>query len=246
MKGVARVIDYLKYIDEMEEQNIKLSQKYLSQDLQKYELSVNVLVRVLNWIDKAFNVTEGKYLKPESKIATVLLASRFMVSAKCLFNMIVKGYYYEAWILMRNLQDNVAYCLCFVESNDYAKLWFKKRLSMRTTLKKVRKVIHPSHRQHLKNARDFMDDFVHSKMPAVARFLKYEPKPIIRPQERPEFRKDANVLLRALRTLNTSMLLILIDIFEKDLNKETKGTIVTFVREEQKDLGLQNSLERKT
>ena len=232
------MVDYFKYVTEMEEQNIRLSQEYFSQDLQRYELSVNVLTQTLNMIDKAFSVAEGKYLKPESKIATVLLASRFMVSAKCLFNMIVQGYYYEAWILMRNLQENVAYCLCFAESNDYAKLWFKKRLSTRVAFKKVRKVIQRNYRKHLKDARDFMDEFVHSKMPAVARFVKYERKPLIRPQERPEFRKDANILPKAFRTLNTSMLLILIDIFKEDLNKETKDTITTFVRKEQRELGL--------
>lgn len=222
----------------MEEQNIKLSQQYFSQDLQRYELSVNVLARTLNLIDKAFSVIEGKVLKPESKIAAVLLASKFMVSAKCLFNIVMQGYYYEAWILMRNLQDGVACCLCFVESNDYAKLWFERRLRTRTVFKKVRKVIKPSYRKHLKDARDFMDDFVHSKMPAVARFVKYERKPKIRPQERPEFRKDANILLKAFRTLNTSMLLNLIEIFKEDLSPETKNVIKDFVAGEQEDLGL--------
>ena len=232
------MIDYFKYVNEMEEQNIKLSQERFSQDLQRYELSLNVLAQTLNLINRAFSVEERKFLKPESKIAAVLLASKFMVSAKCLFNMIVQGYYYEAWILMRNLQENVAYCLCFAESNDYAKLWFEKRLSTRVAFKKVRKVIQPNYREHFKNARDFMDDFVHSKMPAVARFVKYERKPIIRPQERPEFRKDANVLPKAFRTLNTSMLFILIGIFNEDLNKETKDTITAFIRKEQRELGL--------
>ena len=139
---------------------------------------------------------------------------------------------------MRNLQENVAYCLCFAESNDYAKLWFKKRLSTRVAFKKVRKVIQPNYRKHLKDARDFMDEFVHSKMPAVARFVKYERKPKIRPQERPEFRKDANILLKAFRTLNTSMLLNLIEIFKEDLSPETKNVIKDFVAEEQEDLGL--------
>ncbi len=232
------MVDYFKYVEESEEQNIKLSQQYFSQDLQRYELSVNVLARTLNLIDKAFSVIEGKVLKPESKIAAVLLASKFMVSAKCLFNAVMQGYYYEAWILMRNLQDGVACCLCFVESNDYAKLWFERRLRTRTVFKKVRKVIKPSYRKHLKDARDFMDDFVHSKMPAVARFVKYERKPKIRPQERPEFRKDADILLKAFRTLNTSMLLNLIEIFKEDLSPETKNVIKDFVAEEQEYLGL--------
>ena len=136
------------------------------------------------------------------------------------------------------MQENVAYCLCFAESNDYAKLWFKKRLSTRVAFKKVRKVIQPNFRKHLKDARDFMDEFVHSKMPAVARFVKYEFKPLIRPQERPEFRKDADILPKAFRALNTSMLLILVDVFREDLNKETKDIITTFIRKEQRELGL--------
>jgi hypothetical protein len=232
------MVDYFTYISEIEQENVELSQIKLQQDLQKYELSVSVLARTLNLIDKAFNVAEGKYLKPESKIATVLLASRFLVSSKCLFNMLVKGYYFEAWILMRNLQENVADCLCFAESNDYAKLWFKKRLSTRRAFKKVRKVIQPSHRKHLKDARDFMNEFAHSKMPAVARFVKFERKPIIKPQERPEFQKNANLLFRAFRTLNTSLLLILVDLFKDALKKETKDIVTAFVMDEQKDLKL--------
>lgn len=232
------MVDYFKHVEESEEQNIKLSQQHLLQDLQKYELSVNVLARTLNLIDKAFSVIEGKVLKPESKIAAVLLASKFMVSAKCLFNVVMQGYYYEAWILMRNLQDDAFYCLCFVEFNDYAKLWLEKRLSMKAVFRRVGKLVKPSHRKHVRDARGFMSDFVHSKMPAVARFVTYERKPIIKPQEKPEFRKDANILLKAFRTLNTSMLLNLIEIFKEDLSAETKNVIKDFVAEEQEDLGL--------
>lgn len=232
------MIDYFKYINEMEAQNSKLSQKHFSQDLKKYELSLNVLARTLKLIDQAFSVAERKVLRPESKIAAVLLSSRFMISAKCLFNMIVQGYYYEAWVLMRNLEENVAYCLCFAESKDYAKLWFKKKLRISAVFRKVRKIVQPSYRKHIKDARDFMSEFVHSKMPAVARFVKYERKPVIKPPERPEFRKDSNILFEAFRTLNTSMLLILIEIFEEDLSPEKRNTITAFVREEQRELGL--------
>lgn len=232
------MILYFELVNEIEKQNIKLSQQYFPEDLQKYEDSVNVLARTLNSIDQAFNVEKGKILQPESKIATVLQSSRFMVSAKCLFNMIVQGYYYEAWILMRSLQENVVYCLCFAESNEYAKLWFKKRLTSRTAFRKVRKVIHPSDQKHLKEARDFMNNFVHSKMPAIASFVKFERKPkLIRPQEKPEFRKGSNILLKAFRILNASTLLILIDIFNEDLDTETKNFVTPFAREEQRDLG---------
>lgn len=230
------MIDYFTYITEIEQENLELSQINLQQDLQNYEVSVGVLARTLNQINKAFSVAEGKRLEPESKIATVLLASRFMVSSRCIFNILVKGYYFEAWILMRNLQENVADCLCFAESNDYAKLWFEKRLSTRVAFKKIRKVIQASHRKHLKDARDFMNEFSHSKMPAVARFVKFEGKQIIKPQERPEFQKKANLLFRAFRTLNASLLLILVELFKDDLNKKTKDIVTKFVSEAQKDL----------
>lgn len=230
------MIDYFKHVNEEEERNIKLSQQYFSQDLQKYEVSVNVLAQTLNQINQSF---KGRVLKPETKIATVSLSSRFMVSAKCLFNMIVQAYYYEAWILLRSLQENVAYCLCFAESNDYAKLWFKNQLSSSATFKKVRKIIQPSYRKTVKDARDFMNNFVHSKMPAIARFIEFERKPKkIRPPESPKFRKDSNILLKAFRTLDTSMLLILIEIFNEDLSTKTKNIIKTFVKEEQRNLGL--------
>lgn len=84
-----------------------------------------------------------------------------------------------------------------------------------------------------------MSDFVHSNMPATVRFAKFEGKPKIKPQERPEFRrKDFILLLNAFRALNTSMLLILLDTFQEDLIKETKDIVISFIKEEQKELGL--------
>ena len=65
------MVDYFKYVTEMEEQSIRLSQECFSQDLQRYKLAVNVLTQMLNMIDKAFSVAESKYLKLESKIATI-------------------------------------------------------------------------------------------------------------------------------------------------------------------------------
>jgi hypothetical protein len=46
-------------------------------------------------------------------------------------------------------------------------------------------------------------------------------------------------LFKAFRALNTSMLLILVDIFKEDLNGKTKDVISAYLREEQGDLGLQ-------
>jgi len=230
------MVDYFKYVNEMEEQNIRLSQGHFSEDLQKYELTVNVLAQTLHEINQSF---KGRVLTPEKKITTVMLSSRYMVASKCLFNIILQGYYYEAWILLRSLQENVFYCLCFAESNEHARQWLRKE-GLR--LKKVKKVIRLGSRPLVKEAYGFMSDFVHSNMPAIARFVKFEEKPKVKPPERPEFRKNANNLLKAFRTLNTSMLLILVDIFKEDLNKETKDIVTTFVREEQKDLGLQTSL----
>lgn len=226
------MVDYFKYVNEMEEQNIKLSQKYFSEDLQKYELTVNVLAQTLHETNQSF---KGRVLTPAKKIATVMLSSRYMVASKCLFNVILQGYYYEAWILLRSLQENVFYCLCFAESNEHARQWLTKE-GLR--LRKVKEVIRLSSRPLVKEAYGFMSDFVHSNMPAIARLLKFEEKPKVKPPERPEFRKNANNLFKAFRTLNTSMLLILIDIFKEDLKKETKDTITTFIIKEQRELGL--------
>lgn len=218
----------------MEEQNVRLSQEHFSEDLRKYELTVNVLAQTLHEINQSF---KGRVLTPAKKIATVMLSPRFMVASKCLFNIILQGYYYEAWILLRSLQENVFYCLCFAESNEHAKQWLKKD-GLR--LREVKKVIKFSSRPLVKEAYGFMSDYVHSNMPAIARFVKFEEKSKVKPPERSEFRMNANDLLKAFRALNTSMLLILVDIFQEDLNMETKAIVTTFVRDEQKDLGVQN------
>jgi hypothetical protein len=83
----------------MEEQNIRLSRKHFPEDLQKYEVSVNVLAQTLHEVNQSFI---GKILTPAKKITTVLLSSRFMVASKCLFNIALQGYYYEAYILLRS------------------------------------------------------------------------------------------------------------------------------------------------
>jgi hypothetical protein len=227
------MVDFFKYVNEMEEQNISLSHKYFPEDLQKYELSVNVLAQTPHEVNQSFI---GRILTPAKKITAVLLSSRFLVASKCLFNIALQGYYYEAYILLRSLQENVFLCLSFAESNDCAKQWLTKK-GLR--LKEVKKVIKLSSRPLVKDAYDFMCDFVHSNMPAIARFTKYEEKPKIRPQERPEFRTDANDLFKAFRALNTSILLILVDIFKEDLDGKTKEVISAYVREEQRELGLQ-------
>jgi hypothetical protein len=229
------MVDYFGYVNEMEEQNIRLSKELFSKDLQKYELTVNVLAQTLHEINESF---KGRILIPEKKITTIILSSRFMLASKCLFNVILEGYYYEAWILLRSLQENVFYCLCFAESNDHARQWLKKE-GLR--LKQVKRIIKFSSRPLVKEAYGFMSDFVHSNKPAIARLLKFGGEPKVKPQERPEFRKNANNLLKVFRTLNTSMLLILVDVFKEDLNEKTKTILTAFVRLEQKDLGLQNS-----
>jgi len=226
------MVDYFTHINEMEQENVELSQIYLQQDLQKYELTVNVLAQMLHEINLSF---KGRVLKPEKKIAIVMLSSRFLIASKCLFNIILRAYYYEAWILLRSLQENVFYCLCFAESNEHARQWLKKD---GLKLRQVKKAINFSSRPFVKEAYGFMSDFVHSNMPAIARSLKFEEKLTVKPAERPEFRENANNLLKAFRTLNTSMLLILVDVFKEDLDKKTKGVVTTFVRDEQKDLEL--------
>jgi len=58
------MVDYFKYIMEMEEQNIRLSQEHFSEDLQKYELTVNVLAQTLHEINQSF---KGRGLTPAKK-----------------------------------------------------------------------------------------------------------------------------------------------------------------------------------
>jgi hypothetical protein len=224
------MIDYFRYVQEMEEQNIRLSQRSFSDDLQKYEMSVNILAQTLNRINQSF---KGRILTPERKIAAVLLSSRFLVASKCFFNIALQGYYYEAWILLRSLQENTFYCLSFVESNDCARRWLTKD-GLKLII--VKKAIKFSSRPLVKEAYGFMSDFVHSNMPAIARFVKFGEKPEIKPLERPEFRRYADNLFKAFRTLNTSMLLILTDIFKEDLDKNTEAAITAFVGEEQREL----------
>ncbi|MGD0451520.1 MAG: hypothetical protein ABSA79_10780 [Candidatus Bathyarchaeia archaeon] len=73
----------------------------------------------------------GKELKPENKIVTAFLAYRFLIASKCVFNIGISGYYYEAQILMRSMNETVIYCLSFQLSNDCARKWLTNGLKLR-------------------------------------------------------------------------------------------------------------------
>jgi hypothetical protein len=184
----------------------------------------------------------GRVLRPETKLATTLLSSRFLVSAKCLFNIVMRGYYYDAWIVLRSLQENFFHYLCFEESNNYAKRWFKKpKDKNRLRLREVKEVIKVSSNPHVKEAYSFMSDFVHSNMNAISRnmvkFYLDDPNRR-RPVDSPEFRRDSDLLLKTFGALNTAMLLVLIRTFQEDLGTETRAGVTTFVMEERRKLGL--------
>lgn len=222
--------DFFKNVNEMEEQNVRLSQEHLSEDLQKYELSVNVLAQTLNEINLSFKDRE---LTPEKKIATVMLAYRFLIASKCFFNIATSGYYYESFILLRSMEENVIYCLSFEVSNDCAKKWFTKD---GLKWKEAREAIKGSSRNLSYKGYDYLCDYVHSNKPAIARFLKFMENREIEQPKGPEVTKEGYRLFRAFRALNISLLSVLVAVFKDDLEKKAKNTITTFVLEEQKEM----------
>jgi hypothetical protein len=223
------MVVYFKNANEVEEQNIRLSKEHFSDDLQKYELSVNILAQTLNEIYEAFR---GRVLEPESKSATVVLAYRFLIASKCFFNITQMGYYYEAHILLRNVEENVFYCWSFAESNDCAKKWYTKKLK----LKEVKRTLKFSSRPSVKARYDFLCNFVHPNMMAVARFINYLDESKIMLFDTPRFTEKAIKLFEAFRLLNTSMLLILVGVFQVDLDTKAKDTIRGFATEERREI----------
>jgi hypothetical protein len=222
--------DYFKNVNEIEELNVKLSQEHLSEDLQKYELSVNVLAQTLNEIHLSFKDRE---LTPEKKIVTVMLAYRFLIASKCLFKIATSGYYYESFVLLRSMEENVIYCLSFEVSNDCAKKWFTKD---GLKLKEAKEAIKGSSRNLSYKGYNYLCDYVHSNKPAIARFQKLRENRGIEIPTGPDFTKEGYRLFRAFRALNMSLLSVLVDVFIDDLEKKAKNTITTFVSEEQKEM----------
>jgi hypothetical protein len=214
---------------EAEKQSIRLSQENFPEDLRKYELSANILAQTLNEINLSFRNRE---LKPENKIATAFLAYRFLIASKCVFNIGVSGYYYEAQILMRSMYETVIYCLSFQLSNDCARKWLTGRLK----LGEAKQVIKNSSARISTEAYSLLSEYVHSKQPAIARTLRFRGNLEIESQTGPRFMEKGYGLFREFRALNISLLEVLVAIFANDLEKKTKDTIIAFISEEKKEI----------
>lgn len=222
--------DFFKNVNEKEKQNVRFSLENFSKELQKYELSVNVLDQTLNEIYLSF---KGRELNPEKKIATVMLAYRLLITSECFFNTAKSGYYYEAWILMRNMEENVTYCFSFSVSDDCAKKWFSND-GLR--IGQARRAIENNRRSFPREGYDLLSDYVHSNKPAIARFLKFMGNREIEQPKLPQATNEGYRLFRAFRALNISLLFILVNMFDNDLEKRAKDSVITFVLEEAKEL----------
>jgi len=223
------MIDFFQNACEAEKLTIRLSQENFPEDLKKYELSANILAQTLNEINLSFRNRE---LKPENKIVTVFLAYRFLIASKCVFNIGVSGYYYEAQILMRSMNETVIYCLSFQLSNDCARKWLTNGLKLR----EAKQVIKNSSIKISTEAYSLLCAYVHSNQPAIARTLRFRENLEIESPTGPRFMEKGYGLFREFRALNLALLEVLVAIFANDLGKKTKDTLIAFISEEEKEI----------
>jgi hypothetical protein len=214
---------------EAEKLTFRLTQRYFPKDLSKYELSANILAQTLKEINLSF---KNRELKPENKFATVLLAYRFLIASKCVFNIGVWGYYYETQILMRSMSETVIYCLSFQLSNDCARKWMAHGLRLR----EAKQVIKNSSASFSKEAYSLLSEYVHSDKQAIARTLSFRENLEIACPTGPQFMEKGYGLFREFRALNIALLEVLVAIFANDLEEKTKNSILAFILKEKKEI----------
>jgi hypothetical protein len=218
--------DYFNSLYAIEEENKRLSNEILKSEIRQCQLSINLLDRILSEISDVYKTEK---IETAAKSATVLLTHRFLLSSKCFCNNVQAGYYYEAKILLRSMEENLFYCWGFSQSNDCAKRWYAQKLDFKSVKKTINFDKSPEAYKEL-------CDFTHPNLSGIVAYFGTIDEHKLSLACAPKFDASEKSLLQAFRSLNATMLQIQRTTFEDDLKLETKNVIQKFTKAEIEDI----------
>jgi hypothetical protein len=175
--------------------NIRLTEKHYKKAIDFYIESVNLLHEVVLNILGSAKKQKRKSTNVESVIC--VNCARIISSSRVLLDLVMKGYYYDAYIIQRSLVENALLIECFTRDEKYAKKWVNGELKMSKVKEKL----------GLYSSQEFVDmyatlsDFVHANAPAIipSTFEKLEKKLTKKYNASifftPRFEKDSNTFI---------------------------------------------------
>ena len=217
-------------LSKIETENEQKSRRYYNQEVQNYVQCLNLVDEVLGEI--ASELRKGNIEKRE--FAVLCICHRIVGTSKVFHDLVIKGYHYDAFILLRSLLENLTLLIWFMDDKDNVeKWWLKKGQKLNFEIRKELGM------DDISNSLKFFNNYVHSNYQAFRTLVE----PIKREKgaqtfgifTEPRFReKDVKTLLYPI--VGKITLNIFLKNYEKCLKAETKLRILSIVRNSEKEI----------
>lgn len=185
IKKKRKKMEHYELFLEIEKKNIGLSKKHYTEELDSYVECFNLLT------DTFVHLCD--ILKPLNYVQACVLfnCGRMLSSLGVYIDLLMKGHYFDAYIIRRSLLENVFLLECFVKDEQYAEKWVKQELK----LSKIKKELDLYTWEAFVEYYNDMCDFVHANVPAILTFVELGKSPEAKLYYTPKFKLDPAIAI---------------------------------------------------
>jgi hypothetical protein len=221
-------------LSEREKENEQKSREYYAEEIQDYVQCFDLLDEVMREI--ANELRNGKMGKIDSKeILVFAICRRIMGTSKVFFDLVVKGYRYDAFILLRTMCENVQLLVWLMRDEKNIDEW-RFHQGQRLTCQ-IRKEL-GLNSEGIRGSFRFLNDYVHSNIKALGNFVKTingEHGKQIHISSEPQFRRDQDTKILLYPIVGKWILGVLAKNYTKLLRPETIIRIASVLEKLEKD-----------
>lgn len=214
--------DFLQRFEDWEAKCIKQTKQEFQKELIRFKHSFNALCY-------AFQVIlRSKQLQDPQKQAIVLLMPRLIFLSESIHELTLKGYYFEASLLERDMIEGIGLCSLFSRDRDEASKWARGervRIPKRQIAHETAVFFKSASDNRVKKLYDSLSGLVHLDAKAVISFLPYKTEKSLGLQILPIFDKEKATSFSIYPLLLSSILWF---VFEDELGKELREEMQDF------------------
>lgn len=164
-KEKRKEVEHSEYLAKTEKENIRLTKKHYNKEIGSYvecfvllyETIVHIIEEILRK-DRGLNKVEA---------AIFFHCARIVISSRVSLDLVMKGYYYDAYIINRSVFESVFLVQCFVKDSKNVEKWergekirFKKELDLFSS---------KGYEEAWQNA----CNYVHANIPAIRTLVEF-------------------------------------------------------------------------
>lgn len=163
-------IPIYKYLSLAEKGNVSKSKAFYGKEIQNYSRCFDLLDDV---IEHVCELSIRKKIVYDGKdIAFCTICQRVVLTSKVYLDLAMKGYYYDAEIIVRSLYENLYFMLSLMNKDkktaeEIAEKWMNRKLDM----KKIKESLGIFSNESMRQINAELNDCAHSNFPAIARFI---------------------------------------------------------------------------